>query len=210
MARINIHSSTRCNLAVAGKVDDYLLKILTKIQYLWIVDMQQRILVDIEIDKLTNSIENRISGDIFDTEIFRLDGKDIKQIITTDWLFNWHEQIKFSDRETYKLTIKGNSKIIQGLVSLSDRGDHIYMHLIESSKFNKGKNKIYIGVPGNLVAFACKLSFEKGYEGYLAFDAKTVLIKHYQETLYATHFKGTKMLIETPASIRLIDQYFKK
>ena len=34
MARINIHSSTRCNLAVAGKVDDYLLKILTKIQYL--------------------------------------------------------------------------------------------------------------------------------------------------------------------------------
>jgi hypothetical protein len=95
-------------------------------------------------------------------------------------------------------------------VSLSDRGDHIYMHLIESSKFNKGKNKMYVGVPGNLVAFACKLSFEKGYEGYLAFDAKTVLVKHYQETLFATHFKGTKMLIETPASIRLIDQYFKK
>ena len=174
------------------------------------MNRQQRILVDIEIDKLTNSIENRISGDLFDTEIFRLVGRDSKQIIKTDWLFNWHEQIKFSDRETYKLTIKNNSKIIQGLVSLSDRGDHIYMHLIESSKFNKGKNKIYVGVPGNLVAFACKLSFEKGYEGYLAFDAKTVLVKHYQETLYATHFKGTKMLIETPASIRLIDQYFKK
>ena len=174
------------------------------------MNRQQRILVDIEIDKLTNSIENRISGDVFDTEIFRLVGKDSKQIIKTDWLFNWQEQIKFSDRETYKLTIKDNSKIIQGLVSLSDRGDHIYMHLIESSKFNKGKNKMYVGVPGNLVAFACKLSFEKGYEGYLAFDAKTVLVKHYQETLYATHFKGTKMLIETPASIRLIDQYFKK
>jgi hypothetical protein len=174
------------------------------------VNKQQRILVDIEIDKLTNSIENRISGDVFDTEIFRLVGKDSKQIIKTDWLFNWQEQIKFSDRETYKLTIKDNSKIIQGLVSLSDRGDHIYMHLIESSKFNKGKNKMYVGVPGNLVAFACKLSFEKGYEGYLAFDAKTVLVKHYQETLFATHFKGTKMLIETPASIRLIDQYFKK
>jgi hypothetical protein len=51
------------------------------------------------------------------------------------------------------------------------------MHLIESAKFNKGKNKIYIGVPGNLVAFACKLSFDKGYDGYLAFDAKTVLVK---------------------------------
>lgn len=174
------------------------------------MNRQPCILVDIEIDKLTNSIKNRISGDVFDTEIFRLISGDSRQIVKSDWLFNWHEQIKLSDRETYKLTIWDNSKIIQGLVSLSDKGDHIYMHLIESAKFNKGKNKIYIGVPGNLVAFACKLSFEKGYEGYLAFDAKTALVKHYQETLYATHFKGTKMLIETPAAIRLIDQYFKK
>lgn len=84
------------------------------------------------------------------------------------------------------------------------------MHLIESAKFNKGKQKIYTGVPGNLVAFACRRSFEKGYDGYLAFDAKTVLIKHYQQTLYATHFRGTKMMIETHAAIRLINQYFKK
>ena len=83
------------------------------------------------------------------------------------------------------------------------------MNLIESVKFNKGKTKIYAGVPGNLVAFACKIAFSKGYEGYLAFDAKTVLVKHYQETLYATHFRGTKMMIETPAASRLIKQYFK-
>ena len=106
--------------------------------------------------------------------------------------------------------IKDNPNIIQELISLSDQGDHIYMHLIESAKFNKGKNKLYTGVPGNLVAFACKHSFLKGYDGYLAFDAKTILIKHYQETLFATHFKGTKMMIETPAANRLINQYFKK
>ena len=84
------------------------------------------------------------------------------------------------------------------------------MHLIESAKFNKGKTKIYAGIPGNLVAFACKLAFEKGYDGYLAFDAKTALIKHYQESHFATHFRGTKMMIETPAANRLINQYFKK
>jgi hypothetical protein len=83
------------------------------------------------------------------------------------------------------------------------------MNLIESVRFNKGKTKVYIGVPGNLVAFACKLAFAKEYEGYLAFDAKTVLLKHYQDTLYATHFRGTKMMIETPAATRLINQYFK-
>jgi hypothetical protein len=66
------------------------------------------------------------------------------------------------------------------------------MNLIESVKFNKGKTKIYVGVPGNLVAFACKLAFAKGYDGYLAFDAKTVLVKHYQETLTQLIFVGQK------------------
>jgi len=84
------------------------------------------------------------------------------------------------------------------------------MHLIESSKFNKGKDKVYFGVPGNLVAFACKVSLEKGYEGFLAFDAKTELIKHYQETLKATHFRGLRMFIEPKAAQRLISLYFNK
>ncbi len=171
---------------------------------------KKEILVDIEIDKLTNSIENVVSGDVFDTDIFQLFAKDSKHLNKDDWQFKWQEQFKLSNRKIYKLVIKDNPQIIQGLISLSYQGDHIYMHLIESAKFNKGKRKIYAGVPGNLVAFACKLSFEIGYEGYLAFDAKTVLIKHYQETLFATHFKGTKMMIETPAANRLIDQYFNK
>ena len=140
----------------------------------------------------------------------KLSIKDIKQIKRSGWQFNWHEQLKLIDRVVYKLVIKNNPQIIQGLISLGDLGDHIYMHLIESAKFNKGKSKIYTGVPGNLVAFACKLSFDKGYEGYLAFDAKTILVQHYKETLFATHFKGTKMIIETLAANRLINQYFKK
>jgi hypothetical protein len=125
------------------------------------VKNQKRILADIEIDKLSNSIENSISGDVFDTEVFRLFAKDSKLMNKADWQFKWHEQIKLKDRETYKLVIKDNPKIIQGLISLSDQKDHIYMHLIESAKFNKGKTKIYSGVPGNLVAFAFKMSFDK-------------------------------------------------
>jgi len=90
-----------------------------------------------------------------------------------------------------------NPTIIQGLLSIEDKEDHVFMHLIESSKFNKGIDKVYFGVPGNLVAFACKISFDKGYLGFLAFDAKTALIKHYQETLHATYFRGLRMYIET-------------
>jgi len=107
------------------------------------------------------------------------------------------------------LTTANNPNIIQGLVSLEDMEDHVFMHLIESAKFNKGKNKVYYGVPGNLVAFGCKVSVDKGFEGFLAFDAKSALIKHYQESLHATHFRGLRMYIEPNAAIRLISQYFK-
>lgn len=170
----------------------------------------QKTYINITIDKLTNSLENVISGDIFDTEIISLTAKNGNEIKKSEWLFDWNKQLKLRDRSTYKLVIENNPKIIQGFISLSDRGDHIFMHLIESSKFNKGKNKMYAGVPGNLIAFACQMAFDKGYGGFLAFDAKTALIKHYQETLYATHYKGTKMFIETPAALKLINQYFKR
>jgi hypothetical protein len=166
--------------------------------------------IDIEIDKLTRSIENAVTGDIFDTELILLSSIDKKQIKKSHWLFDWHSQLELNDRQVYKLVIKGNLDIIQGLLCLSNRGDHIYMNLIESAKFNRGKDKIYLGVPGNLVAFTCKLSFEKGYDGFIAFDAKTALIKHYEETIYATHFKGTRMFIETTSAMKLVNQYFQK
>jgi len=117
--------------------------------------------------------------------------------------------LKDEDKEVYKLTTVNNPLIIQGLLSIEDKQDHIFMHLPESAKFNKGKEKVYFGVPGNLAAYACKVSFDKGYEGFLAFDAKSALIKHYQESLHATHFRGLRMFIETNAALRLISKYFK-
>ena len=123
--------------------------------------------------------------------------------------FEWIIELKDKTKEVYKLTTVNNPIIIQGLLSIEDKQDHIFMHLIESAKFNKGKNKVYIGVPGNLVAYACKVSMDKGYEGFLAFDAKTTLIKHYEHSLGATHFRGQRMFIETSAASRLISQYFK-
>jgi len=82
------------------------------------------------------------------------------------------------------------------------------MHLIESAPFNIGKDKVYAGVPGNLVAFACKLSFQRGGEGYLSFTAKTQLIGHYIESLGAINIGGQVMAINTKAALKLINKYF--
>jgi hypothetical protein len=165
--------------------------------------------LDFIIDKITNSIENTSTGEVFDTEIVKLTIKDSIQIKRSAWIFDWAKELKDKSKTVYKLTTTNNPTIIQGLISIEDMQDHIFMHLIESAKFNKGKDKIYYGVPGNLVAFACKVSVDKGYEGFVAFDAKTALIKHYEYSLGATHFRGMRMFIQTSAAIKLISQYFK-
>lgn len=162
------------------------------------------------IDKLTDSILNTISGDSFQTEVSRLTSVDLKNITKKNkWNFNW--KIEFNDlqKEVYKLNIMNNSRIIQGLLSITIEQDHIYMNLLESSPFNIGKDKLYEGVAGNLVAFACKISFQKGFDGFVAFNAKTNLITHYEESLGAYHFKGQRMIIETESAKILVKKYFK-
>ncbi len=166
--------------------------------------------LDFIVDKLTNSIENVVTGDSFATEISLLSFNDLKSISKKNgWVFNWKSEFDKPERDVYKLTIVNNLRIIQGLVSLEVKSDHVYMHLVESAPFNKGKDKMYSGVPGNLVAFGCKLSFQRGHDGNLAFIAKTQLIEHYKKTLGAFHFGGRIMIIESQAALKLINKYFK-
>jgi hypothetical protein len=97
--------------------------------------------LDFEIDKLTDSILNTISGDSFRTEISLLTKSDLKSITKSKgWLFGWKYEFNQPDREVYKLTIVDNSEIVQGLISLTVKPDHVYMFLLESAPFNGGKS----------------------------------------------------------------------
>ena len=164
--------------------------------------------IGVKIDELTNSIRNVISGDSLPTEILRITMADLKKIKKNGWYFDWEIEFKRPERDIYKLIIVNNPDVIQGLISLEVKEDHVYMHLVENAPFNRGKSKLYSGVPGNLVAFACKLSFQRGHEGNVAFISKSQLIEHYKETLGAMHFGGRLMVIEFNASLKLINKYF--
>jgi len=173
------------------------------------VKKKQNIGLDFIVDKLTNSIQNVVSGDSFATDITLISSTDLKNIIKkNNWQFDWKFEYKQPQRDVYKLTIVNNQTVIQGLISLEIKSDHVYMHLIESAPFNKGKTKIYEGVPGNLVAFACRFSFQRGHEGNVSFFSKTQLVQHYIDTLGAMHIGGRIMIIDTKASLKLINKYF--
>ncbi len=113
------------------------------------------------------------------------------------------------NRTVFKLVIEGNQDVLQGLISLENMQGFVYVSLIESINYNKGINKVYEGVAGNLFAYACKVSHELGFDGFVAFDAKTALVGHYQKTLGAFTLGGHRMIIPTQPAQILIDKYFK-
>ncbi len=163
--------------------------------------MKKPALLDYVIDKLTNSIQNTVSGDSFQTEIHRLTIKDLNTTTKLNgWNFDRKSELADNSKEIYKLTIVNNSDIAQGLLSLTIEKDHVLMDLLENAPFNIGKDKLYEGVAGNLVAYSCKISFQQGFDGYVAFTAKTKLIKHYEETLGAVHIGAQRMIITANAA----------
>jgi hypothetical protein len=164
--------------------------------------------LDFEVDLLTNSIKNVVTGDSFPTDVTLVSSPELISVSKKNrWQFNWKLEFQHPERDVYKLTIT-NQLAIQGLISLEVMADHVYIHLIESAPFNKGKLKFYLGVPGNLIAFACKISFQRGHDGNVSFISKTQLINHYEEALGAVHVGGHRMIINTITALKLIDKYF--
>lgn len=164
------------------------------------------------IDKITNCIEEVLNGTSFDTEVRQVSKEEIRNVHKKDgWFFNWKQEYKEAGRSIYKLTLEGDNDI-QGLISIEPVPDQHYieMHLIESAPHNFGAAKQYAGVAGNLVAFCCKMSFEMGFDGFVAFTAKTELVNHYRETLGAQVIYGqNRMAIATESAKNLVNSYYK-
>ncbi|MBO9613126.1 MAG: hypothetical protein J7619_10550 [Dyadobacter sp.] len=158
----------------------------------------------------TGSVQHSLTREEFGTSINCAESSKRSQIRAIDWLFDWHSELCRKDRQVLKIELLQEPSTIQGLVSLADKGDHVYMHLIENVSWNKGKNKLYCGVAGNLFAAACKLSFDLNYDGVVSFVPKTQLIEHYQKTLGAKLFGPNRMFIDTREAMMLTKHYLRQ
>ena len=133
--------------------------------------------ISVWIDKLTDSIVEVKTGKRFDTEMSPLTKNDLKQITKKTFVFPWKKMFKeHVDWEFFKLTIKGDERI-QGLLAYGMIDENTpFVYDVESAKFNVPKFnkgvKLYEGVGGNLFAFACKTSLERGYFGFVGFESK--------------------------------------
>lgn len=151
-------------------------------------------------------IENA-TGRRVPVNITRMQLRDVQQM-RPGWTpgFNWRLYFKYRNVEVYKIMVAGSDRI-EGAIALEYQGDHIWVHLIEKSPLNRGVNEKYKYVAHHLFAFASKRSQELGADGFIAFDAKTELIEHYQREYGAIPVGMTRMFIPDVAGQRLIDVY---
>lgn len=167
-------------------------------------------MAQIEIDiELTDCVVHIATGTKYKTLVRRVTAKDIANL--DGFEFDWASEFKDKSKEVYKLTVVGKPNEIQGLISLADnkRNGVVDVFLAERKDYYRGK-KEYLGVGGNLFAFACRKSKEYGHSGYVLFEAKTKLIGYYEKELGATqlgrsNFMGIKEEVAKP----LIKRYYK-
>ncbi len=163
-------------------------------------------MIDIEIDKLTNSVEEVGTGRKLDTIIERATRSDLKGL-GPGWKFDWMAELR--RHEVYKLVVSELADEIHGLASLSREADHVFAHMLENRPQNVGREKRYEGVAGNLFAFAAKLSFELGHQGFVCFVAKTQLIGHCEKKFGAQRMRrGPRKHLDTKAAQTLMQSYF--
>lgn len=145
------------------------------------------------------------TGEKVEATIERLSVQEIRELKgCKKFLFNWSTEI---ENEVYRVNLVGDQEIL-GLISLIDVLEELRIHinLIESSKENKGNTKQYDHIPGCLIAFACRMAFEKGYDGFVSLIPKTKLIDYYRNK-FGFFSVGTHMAVFNASAQEIIIKY---
>ena len=147
----------------------------------------------------------RHSGKNIQIDILPVDEQDYRTITKSRFWFNWKEE---SAHDVFKLRIKGTDTIL-GLISLKshNRELRIEIRLLAVSKENRGRNKTYEHIAGNLIAFACLRSIRMfGHWASVSLVPKTRLLQHYIEK-YHMHPAGRHLLLDGEDIMKLINRY---
>lgn len=158
---------------------------------------------------------NLINGEI------RIGKKSEMPSMQTGWQFNFDKHIKLPNSKTYVL-VKGDSlDVIEGCLVFELKNKVApYMAYVEVAPHNKGKTKQLDFIGGCLIAFAYKLSLEKGvghHKGFLTFDVleskqqnQVKLMALYSQKYKARAINKTTMLILPKDGKMLIEEYLKR
>ena len=145
------------------------------------------------------------TGKVYPIDIFALEKADYKQLSKSRYFFDWKEEEKY---ETYKLVQKGQNDIL-GLVSIERIPSEwrIHIRLLTVSKENKGSEKVFEKIAGNLIAFVSKEAVKEfGELACVSLLSKSSIVEHYI-TKYKMNKTGKTLSLEMPEIIEIINTY---
>jgi len=149
-------------------------------------------------------IETR-TGKKLKIKIHLVEKNDYKFLTSINYFFNWKEEKK---REVYKLQIVGDEYIL-GVVSIERIPEEyrIHIRLISVSVENKGANKLYKNIIGNLIAHVSKIALQEYAElACVSLKPKSEIVQHYIDK-YNMNKTGLVLSIELREIIDLINKY---
>ena len=138
-------------------------------------------------------------------EIKPVEKGDYKLLTMKRYFFDWKKEKR---QEVYKLTLEGTKDIL-GLVSIERIPDEwrIHIRLLTVSKENKGQNKNYENIAGNLITHASKIALREYAElACVSLKPKSTIAQHYIEK-YDMNITGSTLSIELPEILNLIKKY---
>ena len=128
-------------------------------------------------------------------------------LIKAGWLVDWSMA---SGASSQKIGYFADDKL-QGLVEFErvPRSLYNFIYLIEVAPWNRGKEKQIKDVAGVLLAYVAKDSMESGFDGFVTFISKTILVDHYIDRYGARILHDNQLVFDTTASQKLIDRYLE-
>ncbi|MEM9340190.1 MAG: N-acetyltransferase [Bacteroidota bacterium] len=144
-------------------------------------------------------------GKAYKVAIETVQTNDYKSITKSRYFFDWKKE---RSQEVYKLTIVGSSDIL-GLVSVERIPEEwqIHIRLITVSKENKGSDKVYENITGNLITFISKIAVrEYGELACVSLKPKDAIAQHYVDK-FGMNITGMMLSIEIAEILALINTY---
>lgn len=145
------------------------------------------------------------SGKKHSVEIKPIEDGDYKTLSKSQFYFDWNVEQEY---EVYKLQIVETNEIM-GLISLERIPEEwrVHIRLLTVSKDNKGKEKQYDKIAGNLITYAAKIAIRE-YAEYacVSLRPKSKIAQHYIGK-YNMKSTGMTLSIEVPEIMDLINYY---
>jgi hypothetical protein len=138
-------------------------------------------------------------------EIIPIEETDYKHLNKNRYFFDWKTEQEY---EVYKLRIVGYNEIL-GLVSLERIPNEwrIHIRLLTVSKENKGKEKQYENIVGNLIAYVAKIAVSEYAEfACISLRPKSRIAQHYIDK-YKMTSTGMLLSLEVQEIVELINVY---